>query len=387
MSPPPAKRGRRRGHNPHIPAHIDQAKLPDGVYYDHRGRGNWYTLYQDGDRRRRKNIATARATLAELHRLAEDLTQVDRHKLRWLSQQFQGSDQFKRLARKTRGGYEYAAEVLLAQPTRVGTFGELTTRKITSAVVQRLIDRIAGEGTPSKANTVLRYLSRLFRWGKNRGYCDDNPAHGVEPAKERSQRRLPETVVMSRLIARARERGNDYPKRGQAGSCPTYLWIVMEIAYLCRLRGIEVVTLTDAHITERGLRTNRRKGSRDNIVGWTPRLRAAVTAAQDRRATIWERRGRALPMLPDRRPLIVSRNGDALRKTGFDSAWQRFIRLALAEETLTADERFALHDLKRKGITDYKGTRHDKQDASGHRSPGMMDVYDLSVPLVRASEE
>lgn len=386
-SPPPAKRGRKRGHNPNIPAHIDQAKLPDGVYFDHRGRGNWYMLYQDGDRQRRKNIATARATLAELHRLAEDLTQVDRHKLRWLAQAFTASAQFKALSKKSRDGYEYTRKALLEQPTRIGTFGELTTRKLTSAVIQRLIDRIADEGTPSKANAVLRYLRRLFRWGKNRGYCDDNPAQGVEPAKERQQRRLPETVVMSRLIARAQERGDDYPKRGQAGSCPTYLWIVMEIAYLCRLRGIEVVTLTDAHVTEQGLRTNRRKGSRDNIVGWTPRLRAAVTAAQQRRAEIWERRARALPLLPERRPLIVSRSGDALRKSGFDSAWQRFIRLALSDETISAEERFGLHDLKRKGITDTKGTRGEKQAASGHRSEQMMDVYDLSLPVVKSSEE
>jgi hypothetical protein len=41
-----------------------------------------------------------------------------------------------------------------------------------------------------------------------------------------------------------------------------------------------------------------------------------------------------------------------------------------------------MHDLKRKGITDTPGTRHEKQDASGHRSSSMLDVYDLSVPVV-----
>ena len=60
---------------------------------------------------------------------------------------------------------------------------------------------------------------------------------------------------------------------------------------------------------------------------------------------------------------------------------------ALEDGTITEDERFSLHDLKRKGITDYKGTRHEKQEGSGHRSPGMMDVYDLSLPVVKSSEE
>jgi hypothetical protein len=49
----------------------------------------------------------------------------------------------------------------------------------------------------------------------------------------------------------------------------------MEIGYLCRLRGIETITLTDKNGLEEGVLTNRRKGSRDNIVRWTPRLRAA----------------------------------------------------------------------------------------------------------------
>lgn len=33
------KRSRKHGHNPHMQAHINQSKLPNGVYFDHRGRG------------------------------------------------------------------------------------------------------------------------------------------------------------------------------------------------------------------------------------------------------------------------------------------------------------------------------------------------------------
>ncbi|MDI5932201.1 integrase [Halomonas kalidii] len=94
-----------------------------------------------------------------------------------------------------------------------------------------------------------------------------------------------------------------------------------------------------------------------------------------------------MPLHADQRPLIVSRTGEALTKSAWDTAWQRFIRAALKDGTITDDERFSLHDLKRKGITDYKGTRHEKQEGSGHRSAGMMDVYDLSLPVVKSSEE
>jgi hypothetical protein len=54
---------------------------------------------------------------------------------------------------------------------------------------------------------------------------------------------------------------------------------------------------------------------------------------------------------------------------------------------IETEERFALHDLKRRGITDTTGTRADKQEASGHRDPKMMDIYDLSIPIVLPSAE
>jgi hypothetical protein len=54
---------------------------------------------------------------------------------------------------------------------------------------------------------------------------------------------------------------------------------------------------------------------------------------------------------------------------------------------ITAEQRFALHDLKRRGITDTVGTRAEKQEASGHRDPKMMDVYDHSLPVVSPSAD
>ena len=53
---------------------------------------------------------------------------------------------------------------------------------------------------------------------------------------------------------------------------------------------------------------------------------------------------------------------------------------------ITEEQRFSLHDLKRKGGTDTAGNVADKQTALGV-SPAMMKVYDLSVPKVRPSCE
>ena len=81
----------------------------------------------------------------------------------------------------------------------------------------------------------------------------------------------------------------------------------------------------------------------------------------------------------------MASHGGPLRKSSLDTAWQRFITLAIADGTIESEERFALHDLKRRGITDTAGTRADKQEASGHRDPKIMDIYDHSIPVVSPS--
>jgi hypothetical protein len=63
------------------------------------------------------------------------------------------------------------------------------------------------------------------------------------------------------------------------------------------------------------------------------------------------------------------------------------MKLAIEEGVMTEEQRFGPHDLKRKGITDTKGTRGEKQQASGHKSQQMLDVYDFAVPVVPTSEK
>jgi len=188
---------------------------------------------------------------------------------------------------------------------------------------------------------------------------------------------------MTALVKFAFERGQ--LKRGQKGAVASYLWMLMDTAYLCRLRGVEAVTLTDIQVTGEGLATNRVKGSRDNTVRWNPRLRIAVDAAQARRDSIWVKKKMPPPKSADKRPLFVAAHGGFLQKSSLDSAFQRLIEQAVAAEIITLEDRFGLHDLKRRGVTDTPGNRADKKEASGHRSDSMMNVYDLSTPIVEPS--
>ncbi|MBD8597048.1 site-specific integrase [Pseudomonas sp. CFBP 8772] len=381
------KRARKRKHNPNIPAHVDQAALPAAIFFDQRGNGVWYTLHRDETgKQRRRNVAPADVSLAELHRIMDEASNVDRGTLRYVCEKFHESDRYKKLKPKTHDDYCYSRDVLLNIPTKLGKpLGDLAVKKFTAALVQRIVDRLADEGTPSKAAHALRYLRRVLQWGRNRGYLEINPALGIEAPIERKQRRLPTQSVMDDLIDRATARGR--LARNEPGGCPEYLPIVMELAYLCRLRGIEVVTLTDANELEEGILTNRRKGSRDNIVRWTPRLRAVWDSAKAYRSRTWEKRRTPIPIAPDRRHIIVASHGGTLRKSSLDTAWQRFITLALKDDVITPEQRFALHDLKRRGITDTAGNRAGKQEASGHRDPKMMDIYDHSLPVVSPSAD
>lgn len=394
-------RGRKRKHNPTIPTHIDQAKIPAGLYWDGRGKGRWYVFETGANGRPKpKTVATAAARLSDLHTIAEQQAGADRSSLLWLCEQFELSDRFKRLKPGTRASYTKSRKVLCSQPTRIGgTFGELQARRLTRPLLQRLVDKIAAgtrrddDGnlipTPTKAVHVLRYLGVMLGWAANRGHVEDNIAAGIEAPIERKQHSMPSQPAFEAVIAFARDNAHSGRGgvRGRPGTCPGYLWAAAEIAYLCRLRGIEVTTLTDANVLDDGLLSNRRKGSRDNITGWSPRLRSAVDALVAHRKAIWTARSFPTPLAAKDRHLIVTVTGDPITKTGFDSAWQRMMANAIERGAITPGERFSLHGLKHRGVTDTIGTPAEKQEASGHRSARMADRYNHDVPTVLAAGE
>jgi hypothetical protein len=393
-------RGRKRKPNPTIPAHIDQARIPKGLYWDGRGAGRWYVFEANEQGKPRPRIvAAATAKLSDLHAIAEKRQDVDRESLLWLCEQFEGSANFRKLAKSTRDSYTKSRKVLCGHKTKSGgTFGELQARKITRPLLQRLIDQIAAGHerddagqlipTPTKAVHVLRYLGVMLRWGANRGHVEANAAEGLEAPEERKQHKMPTTEAFDAIVKYARANAHHgRGVRGKRGSCPSYLAPAAVIAYRCRLRGIEVASLTDAHVLPEGIFSNRRKGSRDNVTQWTPQLRQAVDELLARRKAIWNDLRTPSPLDPARRPLVVTIAGDPIRKSGFDTAWQRLIAAAIEDGVITAEQRFTFHGLKHKGITDTEGTRDAKQEASGHRSARMLDVYDHAVPLVPAAGE
>jgi hypothetical protein len=378
-------RGRKRKYNNKIPTHINQDQLPSGCYWDSSARGHWYTVFFDETgRQRRKRIAGQYATLSDLHKIIEEKSGSNTNNYKWLSDLFKKSSSYQGLTKNTRQDYIYSGNLVEKHPTKTSeTLGLIALSKWSTPMVQKLVDQLTSKNGASAANHALRYTKRLFRWGVNRGYIPTNYAAGVEQAVERPVQQLVSDDVYIKTLNYAKQCGALIPKT--EGSAPDYIWITMEIAYLCRLRGVEVLLLTEDKGLEEGIRCDRTKGSRSNIAEWNDRLRHAWRSALDRRDSIWKAKSFPKPKNIKDRFVVVNNNGEFLPKSSFASAWQRFITRAISVGVITSDERFSLQDLKRKGTTDTKGTRDVKQEASGHKSSSMMDVYDKSVPLVKPS--
>lgn len=362
-----------------MPAHVRGVDLPRGIYWD-RSRRHWYTI-ADG---KRIKLGDPKATLADLHARLADVRGVDRASLEWLMGAFHGSAEFAHLAESTQRDYKQYRKDISEYATRAGTLGTLPAARLSTPLFQGIVDKLEKGGTPTKANHWLRYLRRVYSFALRRTSIKVNPCKGVQQARERKNRKVPTEAVYQRVLEIARTAGEK--KAHSRGSMPGYLWMAMELMYLCRLRSVEVITLTDAHALKHGLMTNRRKGSRDNIVAWTPRLQAVWDAALARRKRLWSKPGTLVPLDPAKRVALVGDSGKQLLPNTIQLAWTNLMRRAIKNKAIRPEERFTSHGCKHKGVTDSPGNRHDKQQASGHRSERMMDVYDHEVPVVPTSE-
>lgn len=377
---------RRRSLATDYPLGIDPRKLPNYCYWDAKNQ-HWYGQFFVGDKWTRRKIAGAKATMAELHAAMERKPGQDLDNLIWLGGKFKESVQYKQVSDKSRKDWDYCFKTVTNHPSkRAGvTMGKGQLVDWNEEVVQKLIDQIAGANGPSAAKHCAAYLKRVFTWGKARGHVKRNPVGKIELPKQRNLRRLPTPEVIGKLAALAQERGALPPHT--KGSSPSYIWKALVIAYRCRFRGVEVFSLTDDQVLKEGLQSARRKGSNDNITRWNPDLRAAVDAAQAHRDALWKAKRMPVPMRAEDRPLIVGEQGKRVTSDAWQGAWRDFLTMAIKAEVIKEEDRFGLHDLKRRGVTDTKGTKAEKMLASGHKSASMLDVYDFSIPTVDAAGE
>ncbi len=391
-------RGRKRKFNPNIPSHIDQSALPKGIYYSVPLKA-WYIFVEDLEgKRNTKVVAGNNARLSELHDIIEKRKDEGILTLERLCFKFEESARFRKLASKTQKEYKNSRNVLCSHALRTGgTVGELLPKRISKEFMQRLIDKIADGSrlddngnlipTPAKARAVKSYASAMFSWSDRRGYVKGNPAKGLELPDEIKNAGMPDSDIHDRVIEWCRINSKGALHRAHRSSdpgVPAYLMPALEIAYICRLRSVELTLLTDASdLDGLGLWNERVKGSDSNITKYSPRLKAAVELLRANRKVIWDHRNFPFPMKPENRPLIVNTFGEPITTAALRNAWRR-MWLALIDEGIVPKEaKFKLHGLKHRGITDTPG---NKQRPAGHKSPGMTERYDHEVYIVEPAD-
>lgn len=317
--------------------------LPDYVYLT----GGRYVYRRPGQKDLR--IAGASASKDQIWRsyhaqvgIASGATLKDLFRL------YRESPGHKKKAPKTRKEYEKAQDGICALIVDGRKFGDLPYASITTGAAQSMMDFLSS--TPVKANRWHSAMAVAFAWGKQRDKVTTNPCLGVERYEE---------------YGRTRYVGDDEYKAVLADA-PPKIAAAMELAYLCRLREVEIVRLKRSDARQDGLLATRVKGSKSQVIGNTERLEAVLT------------RSRGL-CDPESIYIVPASDGGAMTAQGFRTLWQRF-RAKLKKAGKPIDWHF--HDLKAKGVSDFEG---DKKAASGHRTDAMADRYNRRLETVPAT--
>jgi len=373
--------GRPRKHNPKIPAHINQTKLPDGLSYD-AIQNRWRFNYTDSlGKRHDKRVGSKTSTLEQLIKQTKTLSVIKPSTFNWLADQYYKERRFTQdIKPGTQKNYKDYHRLLSSVTVENKSVCDLLLRDWTSGLCQKINAYLAEHHGNSYANHVHSFIHLMFTYAKNNDHAHENPATGIYKSKiiKNTDKWISDGVYY-RVLKEALRQGKKQART--ENSSPYYIYLAMEFSYLCALRTIEVRFLTDDNILENGLTCERRKGSNTNIFLYNDRLRLVLELALKYRNDLWKQKRISTPANLSDRPILINESGQRLTQEGFKSSWQRFIVSCIKNGTITSQERFSFHELKHKSISDRKGSAQEKMKASGHKSKDMLKLYDHSQEL------
>lgn len=300
-----------------------------------------------------KTGETPKSKVWELYEDFKGIT--DSLTLQKLLDKYLASPQFKSLTTRTKKDYNNYYNIIVDLKLKKGFFGGVFVENITAGVIRKYLDKRTELGAPQAANKEVGFISSAFSWGYQRDLVKKNPCIGVtRNAKIKRQHYVED---------------KDYNRALEIAS-PSYVPLFMELAYLCRLRKNEVLSLTRANIKPEGLLVDRGKGSKGSLILWSDRLQSVIDECLKLPLKVQPINSSEIP--------LIHKNGYKITIGAIDSAWKRLGK-KLKEEGL---QTFWMHDLKRKSVSDFKG---DKLKASGHRDPKMLEIYDVKVEEVEST--
>lgn len=237
-------------------------------------------------------------------------------------------------------------------------FGQMMPQAVKTQHIRKYMDYWAAAGKESTANKHHACLSTFFKWLREQGAVDTNPASQMTKFDETPRRVYVDDAAYDKIWEAAVQ------------SSTPYVAAAMEVAYLCGLRRNEVVALNIEDITEAGLVCKRSKGSKGEITEISPRLRAALDFAIQQHHL--PKRNKARPEPLKDRPLFRStRGGMRITGSGLYTAFKRIIRRNALPDIW-------VHDLKKKAGSEGKDL--------GHKTARMAELYNLKLEVKKATK-
>ena len=265
-----------------------------------------------------------------------------------LVERFFKSADFFELAPETQKDYRKYSQKILA------VFGQMPPDNIKPEHVRKYLDK-RGVKSRTQANREKTFMSRVYRWGYERGYVKGNPTKGVKQFKETARDRYITHEEYNALYSVA----------------PDVVRVAMELAYLCCARQADVLEMKKSQLMAEGILIKQSKTAVAQIKAWSERLTAAIELAK------------TLPLNPGMSSLYIIHQpaGHKYTRDGFNSRWRKAKEEARVHYP-HLDFDFTFHDLKAKGISDLKGNLYEKQAISGHKNVEQTARYDRKIAVV-----
>ena len=273
---------------------------------------------------------------------------TDENTFSGLVENFFKSADFSELGTETQKDYrKYSLKV-------ISVFGKMPPNSIKPEHVRKYLDK-RGVKSRTQANREKAFMSRVFRWGFERGKVKGNPCKGVKQFKE---------IARDRYITNA-----EYAALYNVS--PPVVQVAMELAYLCCARQADVLEMKKSQLVEEGIMIKQSKTSVAQIKAWSPRLESVIKACN------------ALPLKSGMSSIFVVHqpSGSKYTRDGFNSRWMK-AKEAAREAYPNLDFNFTFHDLKAKGISDLSGNIYDKQAISGHKNVEQTARYNRKITIV-----
>lgn len=335
----------------------------NGIYIDRRWEYWVYRPYLgNGKKGKPIKLCPMDRPESEAIKAKEAITTPSTNCFKKLSAEYLKSTRFKTLKPDTQKSYERAHNQLCNKRMTDGRkLGDYGVKEIDELLLREYLDWYVIDSTRYKhgyvlANRHISYIDTVYSWGKDYKKVLHNPAK-ITKLKERPKRNKPSD-------------DDYYHALFMPG--PAYMPFVMELAYLCRARkNIEVLNIKlkddgkSPYVAEDGIFLVRGKGSKTQLIAWTPRLKATVEMAKKlyNQPSIY---------------LIHDANGQQVKQEAIKTSWRRRMN-ALRKN---GGKPFTMHSLKRKGVSDFDG---DKHKATGDWSRSMTRVYDDTIEIIAST--